>query len=300
MTDTNNQTTSTNETKAKTVRDDFPKVSFFATASLAAAFLARMQSEITDLSDVDMVAVGLTMNDAGELVFDPAKYDGNEVMICKVDERLGSGNVKTRAIQISPTPTIEALLADEHGKAWVAKKVRTALNAEAVRPIRKVDADKKFVYQLGSDEMIAAIPCTLEDFVTSAERGSSLLEAYEELWSEIRKFIGERSTAFRNRGINKKQFRLSMSSAAYASRMFPELETTKSGVSVFVFAINAFKTVAETRGYDTQIFDDWLAKRNEAVIDEDDDEEEAELSLDGIGSLLAAPAPNTEGEAAAS
>lgn len=270
------------DAKVKTVIDDMPGRTIVGTTTEAAATIARYMNEYADFNSYDLVAPGLGQDDTGALVFDPAIYTADmRVMIATVEKRISQGNSQIVAIVITPVPTVEAILADEAGKLWLGKTVDTALNAAAVRELRKKDA------KATDPAILEAMPKTLADYVTSSRGGSStLLEAYESLWRDVKSVLGEMSKAFKLANLSKKEFRRAMESKAHAERFYPMVENTKNG-SVFEFAIKAFKTEAVDRGFDSSIFDRWLANRDTFEIDANDDDDGEELSLDSLSAALA-------------
>lgn len=279
-----NQNATANEAKAKnskTVVDDMDRRRIVATTDEAAAYLMRCVNDYDDFVNYDLVAPGLSQDENGAFVFDPAIYTADmRVMICYVAERNGIGTSQIKAIVINPVPTLESILADQAGMSWLNKIVDTALNAAAVRPIRKPDA------KATDPEVLEAMPKTLADYVTSSGGGSSaLLEAYEELWRPIKAALATLSKAFRLANVSKKEFRRSMESSSYAAANYPLVENSKAG-SVFKFALDAFTEEGKKQGYDVSIFERWKATRDQTAIDAGDDDDADELTLDLLSKSL--------------
>ena len=295
----NETTTAPAETKnVKTVVDDMASKAFFNNTVDAANYYIRCATEYVDFANYHTVAPGLSQDDAGNLVFDPEIYpDGTRVMIATVSERVSQGNSIIKAIVVCPAPSLDAVIADAAGGAWLAKIFDTAINAAAVRALRKKDVN------VTDPAVIEAMPKTLADYVTSSGGATStLLEGFEKMWRDIKAVLAEMSKAFRLASPSKKEFRRAMESKSYAARTYPMLEEGKRG-SIFAFAIDAFTQAGKDAGYDVTIFERWKSTRDETVIDVDADDEEGEFSLDALGAALAkkadAPAePPAETEAA--
>ena len=278
--------------KIKTVADDMAQRIMLNSTQDALAFLGRAQTEFSDFNEQDLVAQGLSQDESGNLVFDPAIYtDGTRVMIAKVTQRDTDGT-KLKAVIITPAPSLDQILADAQGKEWLAKIVDVQLNAAAVRELRKPDVE---INDNSIVEILSKMPKTLADYVTSSrESSSTLLEGFEALWRDIKAALGDMAKAFKVANLSKKEFRRAMESKSYASRFYPMVEETKRG-SVFEFAIQAFKAKSAELGYDTSIFDRWAANRDTLVIDANADDEDGEFSLDALTAAMSKPA---DGEAA--
>jgi hypothetical protein len=304
MTDTTNQTVAVSENagaennkKSVLNNKEFAKVSYFDSVSTAMAFLARKAEELPDLADYQLVGKGVTANDDGEMVFAPELYtEGTRVRIAKVEERLGNGVTKLRAIVMSPVPTAEQFMADEKGREWVARKLETAIGQAIARGFQKKDANDRYLYSMDDERLLEEIPGTLLDFATTSDRGESgLMEAFNEYWQVVKKQLASASKAFAARSPSKKEFMRAMQSKPYAVRVYPECEAikTKTGtLSIFEFALQVFSNLASENGYDGSIFADWLANRATFEIDtaSEQDSDDLELDVTAFAGLIAKPA----------
>lgn len=280
--------------KAKTVLDDMPSRRIVSTIEAATALIISDLSTYSDFGNYDLVSPidlkrgvqGVSVDDEGSIVFDSEIFsDDMDIMIAVLTQRgEGTGSSTVKGIVVSPVPTRESILADAVGSAWLDKMLGTELNRIAVRILRDKDADIK------DETLLDQLPKTLADYVTSNRGGSStLLEAFEENWKVIKTALGKLSKAWKLRNLSKKEFKNGMSSSAYASQWYPELETTKKG-SLFVFALQAFANTAKEAGKDATIFARWLETRNEHLIDSDDADDEDDLSLDALTAAMVAGA----------
>ncbi len=305
---TSAETPAAADAKKKTVLEDMPSRTIKNTVEEAQAFIKNCFQTYADFGDHEIIspidmsrkdadgnpspAGGLSLNEDNDLVFDPIIFPPDmRVMICVLTQRgEGSGSSTVKAIVVTPVPTLEAIMADTGaGMAWLNKIVETELNRSAVRVLRPSDAN------VSDETILDQMPKTLADYVTSNRGGSStLLEAFEEFWKPIKKGLGQLSKAWKLHALSKKELKNGMSSKAYASQYYPTLEETKKG-SLFAFAIEAFIMEAKKAGMDYTIFESWKANRDTNVIDETDEDEDDDLSLDALTKAMvsedATPAP---------
>ena len=291
--------------KIKTVDEHMEQRIICADSTQAIATINRLMTEISDFAAKDIVAVGMGQDEEGKLVFDEEIYAGNRVMIALVQTQIpatkNSNGVEvtkgyrvTKAVVISPVPSIETILADENGRKWAERMIDNALNANAVREIRK---PATVINEATLAVILDAMPKTLDDYITSNRGGSStLLEAFDKLWKDVKNALGTLSPAFKAADIKKDELAKCIQSASYAKRLHVKMETAKKG-SIFAFAGQVFKQMGEKNGYDTSLFDTWIANRNSVSFDSvlDFDAEDIELSLDSLAAKLA-PAVEPEEE----
>lgn len=328
---TTNQTTSANadSKKPKTVMEAMPSRTIKNNVEEASAFIKNAFTAYSDFGDHEIISpidaarkdaegnstpvagLSVKLNEAGEpivddkgipeLVFDPVIFPPEmRIMVSVLTQRgEGQGSSTVKAIVVAPVPTFEAILNDQTGQQWLNKIVETELNRAAVRVLRPTDADVNDVSIL--DQM----PKTLSDYVQSNRGGSStLLQAFEEFWKPIKQGLGKLSKAWKLHNLSKKELKNAMSSKAYASQYYPTLEETKKG-SLFEFAIGAFIAQAKQAGMDYTIFEQWKANRDQHVIDESEEDEDEELSLDALTAAMVSneeatpPAPTANPDAPA-
>ena len=292
--------------KTLTVLDDMKSRAEFDTKESAIQYIVESAGKFSDFANFDIVSPidlkrgvqGFGQDSEGNLVFDPEIFpDDMRVMVAVLTQRgEGAGSSSVKCITVSPIPTLEAILADDAGNKWIRKVLSTELNRIAVRILRDKDANVK------DETLLDQLPRSLADYVTSNRGGAStLLEAFEEYWKDIKTALGKLSKAWKLQNLSKREFKNAMSSTAYASQYYPTLEETKQG-SLFEFAIRAFVQVSEANGKDSTIFKTWLENRSTFTIEDSDESDEDELSFDNLAALLSGdtateseePAPVTE------
>jgi len=292
--------------KTLTVLDDMKSRAEFDTKESAIQYIVESAGKFSDFANFDIVSPidlkrgvqGFGQDNEGNLVFDPEIFpDDMRVMVAVLTQRgEGAGSSSVKCITVSPIPTLEAILADDAGNKWIRKVLSTELNRIAVRILRDKDANVK------DETLLDQLPRSLADYVTSNRGGAStLLEAFEEYWKDIKTALGKLSKAWKLQNLSKREFKNAMSSTAYASQYYPTLEETKQG-SLFEFAIRAFVQVSEANGKDSTIFKTWLENRSTFTIEDSDESDEDELSFDNLAALLSGdtateseePAPVTE------
>lgn len=263
----------TNETTeaAKTVADiDSRKT--FATVDLALAYIGEI-GDYTGFADLQQAIVGAVQDDDGKVTLDPAIYDESmEVAVAIVSEKVAGAKMKPIALAVYPTPSPDAVLSSDEGKAWVAKLIEKEANLVAMRALRKSD---------NIEESAAAMPTTIASYITpSREAATGILATYEAVWKDIKSLMGKKSRAWAIANFSKKELRRSLESASYASGTYPKVEKGGGESSLFVFAIGLGQLLAKKAELDPAFFDNALAKRNEHVINIDD--EDGELTLDDL------------------
>lgn len=284
------------DVKTKTVRDDMPAKRYFDNVELAAAALKSDLGIYSDIGELPVVspvdakrnAAGLGLDESGNFVFDAELFPADmRVMISTLSTRVDGDKSKIKGIVVAPVPSFEAILADETGKAWLEKIVGTELQRIAVAGLRdrKVNGVQETT-DIQSIEVLDSMPKTLADFVTSNRGGSStLLQAFEDNWKSIKAALAQLSPAWKRANLSKREFKFGMSSKAYAYQYYPTIEENKAG-SLFVMAIQAFSIEAGKTGADTSIFDQWLANRENNVIDIDAEEDADEFDFSALAAAL--------------
>lgn len=302
MTDTttNAAATPATESKAKTALEDMAARKLFDTGASAIAYLAACQTDFADFGNYPIAAPGLSEDEEGNLVFDPEIYNESmQIAVATLKERGEGANSSTiKAIVIFPSPKPEALIATDSGLDWIAGLVAKEANHVAVRNLRKATNVDEI------NDAIGQMPTTLEAYTTSAKESTGgILEVYNDLWQTIKKGIASKSKPFALANLSKKELRKAMESASYAAAVYPTLEnrTLKSGENASWFGIAAAfgKTLAETQGKDSTVFDRMLATRHEKAIEVADDEDSEEFDLSAMAATMTAKPAETQTEAAA-
>lgn len=262
--------TKTEET-AKTVADIDSRRTF-KTVDEALAYIGEI-GEYVGFGDLQQAIVGAIADDDGNVTLDPAIYDESmEIAVAIVSEKVAGAKMKPIALAVYPTPSTDAVLATAEGKAWIAKLVEKEANLVAMRALRKSD---------NIEESAAAMPTTIASYITpSRESATGILATYEAVWKDIKQLMAKKSRAWAIANFSKKELRRALESASYASGTYPKVEKGGGESSLFVFAIGLGQLLAKKADLDPTFFDNALAKRNEHVINIDD--EDGELTLDDL------------------
>lgn len=260
-----------NEEAAKTVADIDSRRTF-KTVDEALAYIGEI-GEYVGFGDLQQAIVGAIADDDGNVTLDPAIYDDSmEIAVAIVSEKVAGAKMKPIALAVYPTPSTDAVLATDEGKAWIAKLVEKEANLVAMRALRKSD---------NIEESAAAMPTTIASYITpSREAATGILATYEAVWKDIKALMAKKSRAWAIANFSKKELRRALESASYASGTYPKVEKGGGESSLFVFAIGLGQLLAKKAGLDPAFFDNALAKRNEHVINIDD--EDGELTLDDL------------------
>lgn len=259
------------EEAAKTVADIDSRRTF-KTVDEALAYIGEI-GEYVGFGDLQQAIVGAVADDDGNVTLDPAIYDDSmEIAVAIVSEKVAGAKMKPIALAVYPTPSTDAVLATDEGKAWIAKLVEKEANLVAMRALRKSD---------NIEESAAAMPTTIASYITpSREAATGILATYEAVWKDIKQLMAKKSRAWAIANFSKKELRRALESASYASGTYPKVEKGGGESSLFVFAIGLGQLLAKKADLDPAFFDNALAKRNEHVINIDD--EDGELTLDDL------------------
>jgi cell division septation protein DedD len=296
MTD-NSKPIETTEVVAKTVVDDMNERRTFATAQEAIEYLVECSTKFVDFDSYPIVAPGLSQDPkSGELVLDPEIYTSDmRIAVATVEQRIAAGNTVVKAIMVYPAPTIESIMSDTAGMAWLQERADIALNAAAARPLRKKDVNPN------DPLVVASMPITLADYVTKTTGVSStLMEAFEANWKDVKTVLSASIRPFARANLSKKEFMRGMQSASYAARAYAPLENYVDG-SAFVFAIQCFIGLGEAAKADVSLYKTWLANRDSFEIEDGDNGEEGEtkpVTMDALFAKLAKPAEPPVADAA--
>lgn len=261
----------TKEEAAKTVADiDSRKT--FVSVDEALAYIGEI-GDYVGFGDLQQAIVGAVADDEGNVTLDPAIYDDSmEVAVAIVSEKVAGAKMKPIALAVYPTPAADAVLSSDEGKAWVAKLIEKESNLVAMRALRKSD---------NIEESASAMPTTIASYITpSREAATGILATYEAVWKDVKALMAKKSRAWAIANFSKKELRRAIESASYASGTYPKVEKGGGESSLFVFAAGLGKLLATKAGLDPAFFDNAIAKRNEHVINIDD--EDGELTLDDL------------------
>ena len=244
----------------------------FADVDKALAYIGEI-GEYVGFADLQQAIVGAVADADGNVTLDPAIYDDSmEVAVAIVSEKVAGAKMKPIALAVYPTPAADAVLSSDEGKAWVAKLIEKESNLVAMRALRKSD---------NIEESASAMPTTIASYITpSREAATGILATYEAVWKDIKALMAKKSRAWAIANFSKKELRRAIESASYASGTYPKVEKGGGESSLFVFAAGLGKLLATKAELDPAFFDNAIAKRNEHVIDIND--EDGELTLDDL------------------
>lgn len=283
MSDLNNSTAATatstaTESKAKTVAGDMSARRVFTDTKDAAAYLMNLASTLSDFNTTTAVIHGVSPNDDGELEFDPELYGpGMAVMVSTLREKqVGTSAIK--AIVVTPIPTLESLMEDETGRAYLQKIAEKDLAHIAVRVLRDV-ADVTTV----ADQM----PTTRAAYLTSGrDGGAGIMETYNELFKAINATMSGKVPVWAKARLTKGEMKKALESKGYATEFYPQLENRGEGKdSLLVMALNMGITAAKNKGLDPTIFQRWLDTRTTKTIEVSDEDD---FDLDSLNEAMLA------------
>lgn len=197
------------------------------------------------------------------------------------------GNTGIKSIVVYAMPTLDAFMATDDGKAWLAKIVEKESAAVAFRNFREVST---------RNELFAGVnkaPATAEQYVTEYTRSGGIdTDTFDALWTEIRKAIKKKSPKLSAQLPSKPEIINGIRSKQWAEEMFPALESNGVFVVLANLVIDNAKSNTGTQKdeagndvevaapMDTTAIDGWLAGRDSFKI-------ETKKSEDFDASLLA-------------
>lgn len=262
--------------KRKTTLEGMTGYRTFDSTDEASAYLAKCAQDFTDFAEQPFALNGV--NDAGE--YDPAIYTDDmrvRVAVLKNVPRTTNGKkdpTTIKAIVVTPVPSLDSLLADEAGRAWLQKVADKELNHVAVRPLR--DAENL-------ETAIAQMPTTRAGFIESSRDVGGIMDTFNDLYKVISDKMGERAGVWSKARLNKSDLKKAMESTAYATEYYPALEDRGEGKeSLFVMALRFGQILAKHKGSDPAIFDKWLATRDQQTLAKAEQDDDSDLSLDDL------------------
>lgn len=263
--------------KPKTVAEDMAPRRIFPNIAEAVAYLKATATAIPDFKEQTIAAP--KMDENGN--FDSATYgEGVAVMVALLRNRQ-----KVKAIVVAPIPTLDQLLANEAGKAWVDRIIAKELNHVAVRHLREAEDVTTVVDQ---------IPTTMDAYITSQrDGGGGIMETFDELYKLINATLSAKLPVWNKARFIKSELKKSLESKGYASEYSPQLEDYK-GESLFVTALNLGINAAKRKGLDPTIFERWLATRDAKAFVPGETDDDDELDLDSLTDSLLADAAKAD------
>lgn len=274
--------------KPKTVIEHMDSRRMFDSTTEAEAYLNRMGETLSDFADVPQVIRGMievkdteegsaTFGETIGVEFDPAIYTNDmRVMVAVLANRGEKGQPSTvKAIVVTPAPKLDAILADEAARLWLTSKVLDKeLNHVAVRALRTAD-DVESV----ADQM----PLSLADYISSSrESTGGIMETFNTLFKGLIASVAVKSPAWAKVRFIKSELKKALESKAYAAEYYPTLEDRGDKPSLFVMALQLGQREAKKQGLAPDIFDRWLATRDQKALKAATDETDDDFDLDDL------------------
>lgn len=264
--------------KRKTTMEGMTGYRSFDSTDEATAYLEKCGGDFTDFAEQPFVMNGINQ-ESGE--YDPAIYTDDmrvRVAVLKNVPRTINGKKEPttiKAIVVTPVPTLDSLLSDDAGRAWVQKVIDKELNHVAVRPLRDSD---------NLEAAMAQMPTTRAGFIESSRDVGGIMDTFNELYKTINDKMGEKAGIWAKARLIKSDLKKAMESTPYATEYFPALEDRGEGKdSLFVVALKFGQALAKHRGMDSAIFDKWLATRDAQTLKATESEDDGDdLSLDDL------------------
>ncbi len=284
MTDTNTNAAATDSAatteakdKRKTTLEGMTGYRSFDSTDEATAYLEKCGTDFTDFGQQPFAMNGINP-ETGE--YDPAIYTDKmrvRVAVLKNVPRTINGKKEPttiKAIVVTPVPTLDSLLSDDAGRAWVQKVIDKELNHVAVRPLR--DAENLETAQ-------AQMPTTRAGFIESSRDAGGIMDTFNDLYKVIGDTMSKKAPIWDRARLNKSDLKKAMESTAYALEYYPSLEDRGEGKeSLIVMAIKFGIALAKKKGSDPAIFDKWLATRDAQTLATTQDDTSDDLSLDDL------------------
>jgi hypothetical protein len=267
--------------EAKTVASDMAGRRVFDSADKAAEYLNAVGESMADFGNYPLAAPGID----SEGNFDSAIYgDGIEVIVATLKNKS-----TVKAIVVAPVPTLDALLANDGGRAWVQKIIHKELNHVAVRALREAEDVSTVIDQM---------PTTLDGYIASGrEGGAGILESFNELYKPVNAVLSAKVPVWAKARLIKSELKKCMESRGYALEFYPALEDRGEGKdSLFLTALDIAIKAAERKGLDATIFERWKATRNAKTYTTGDDADE-DFDVDSLTDSLLDDDSDGKGEA---
>lgn len=275
----------TQAAKALTVADDMDSRRIFSNTEEAATYLNACGEKFSDFGEIPLAAPGID----SEGNFDPAIYvDGMVPMVATL--RKAKGGVK--AIVVAPIPSLDYLLADTAGRAWVEKIIQKELNHVAVRALRDAEDISTVVDQM---------PTTRDAYISSARgEGGGILETFNELYKAINATLSSKIPVWAKARLIKSDLKKCFESKGFAQEYFPALENRGEGKpSLFVMALQLGIASAKQKGLDPTIFERWIESRDAKVFNPAEEADDDDLDIENLTeSLMADDAKEADAPAA--
>lgn len=268
-------------TKVKTTLEGMTGYRTFDSTDEATNYLSKCGADFADFGDQPFALNGVS--DSGE--YDPEVYTDQmrvRVAVLKNVPRTVNGKKEPttiKAIVVTPVPTLDSLLSDDAGRAWVQKIIDKELNHVAVRPLRDAENLATAIEQM---------PRTRAGFIESSRDVGGIMDTFNDLYKTINDKMGDKAPIWAKARLVKADLKKALESKAYALEYFPTLEDRgtdaegKPRDSLFVMALRFGQILAKHKGSDPAIFDKWLATRDQQTLKTVAEDDSEDLSLDDL------------------
>lgn len=284
------------DAKPKTTLEGMTGYRTFDSTDDAMAYLQKCGEDFSDFGEQPFAMVGI--DDAGN--FDPEIYTPEmrvRVAVLRNVPRTTTVNGKPvrdpttiKAIVVTPVPTLDSLMADEAGQAWLLKVLDKELNHVAVRPLR--DAENL-------ETAMSQMPTTRAGFIESTRDGGGIMDTFNDLHQIINDQLKKSVPIWNKAKLIKAELKKAMESKAYATEYYPALEDRGDKPSLFVLALQFGQKVAKNKGLAPDIFDKWLATRDAQTLKGATAEDDNDVSLDDLTADLFGDSTEKADDAAA-
>jgi hypothetical protein len=254
----------TKAAKPKTVADDMDSRRVFPNIEEASAYLGAMAESLTDFTKIPWAFAGYNVNEeSGEGEFDDSIYTPETAVMVSTLRKVKGG---VKAIVVAPIPTVEQLLANEAGSAWIDKILHKEMNHVAVRALRDAEDVTTMVDQM---------PVNMDGYINSSrEGGSGIMETFNALFKRLNTVLSAGVPIWAKARLVKSDFKRCLESRGYALEFYPALEDRGEGKpSLFETALTMGITAAKKEGLDPTIFERWQATRNNKTFDAADEDD---------------------------
>ena len=167
-------TPATEAAKPKPTLEGMTGYRTFANTDDATAYLAKCNDDFSDFDKQPFAMIGVDESGA----FRPDVYTPDmrvRVAVLRNVPRTVNGKrepTTIKAIVVTPVPTLESLMSDEAGLAFVQKVLDKELNHVAVRPLR--DAENL-------DTAMEQVPTTRAGFIESNRDAGGIMETFNDM-----------------------------------------------------------------------------------------------------------------------
>lgn len=277
------------DAKPKTTLEGMTGYRTFPTTDDATAYLAKCNDDFSDFASQPFAMIGV--DESGAFRDDVYTSDMRvRVAVLRNVPRTVNGKrepTTIKAIVVTPVPTLESLMSDEAGLAFVQKVIDKELNHIAVRPLR--DAENL-------DTAMEQVPTTRSGFIESNRDAGGIMDTFNDLYKTINDTLSKQVPLWSKARLIKAEMKKAMESRAYALEYYPALEDRgtdgngKAKDSLFVLALQFGLRLAKSKGADPAIFDKWLSTRDQQTLAASTQDDEDDISLDDLVADMGEPA----------